>query len=316
MSFMPSAGPRIAVTPPPVCQHPTLRAEILQAFPQAVFNTENRYLSQAELIRLADGVEGLLGGREVIDDAVLDALPQLRIVSKYGVGLDNIDQEALSRRGVALGWTGGVNRRSVAELTLAFMLSLCHNVFLAGEALKRGDWYKQGGVELRGKHIGVIGCGHIGSEVVRLLAPFECPVRVHDILDKTEFCRQTGAEPASFGQVIETADILTLHVPLTESTRRMIDAEVLRRMKPTAFLINTSRGGVVDQAALKQALKTGRLAGAALDVFAQEPPEDLEFLQLPNLMVTPHIGGNTREAVLAMGRAALDHLNRFFGVRV
>lgn len=256
--------------------------------------------------------EGAIVGRDPVNENVLQALPNLKIIAKYGVGLENIDQEALGRHNVKLGWTPGVNRLSVAELTLSFMIGLCHNVFSGGFALKHNDWRKDGGFQLTGKTVGLLGCGHVGSEVARLTAPFKCRVLVRDVVDKSEFCRRLGAVQTGFDEMVERADVLSLHVPLTDATVNLIDKRVMRRMKPTAFLINTSRGEVVDEAALKTSLMNGVIAGAALDVFSQEPPEDSEFLALPNLMTTPHIGGNTLEAASAMGRSATSHLKNFF----
>jgi D-3-phosphoglycerate dehydrogenase len=192
------------------------------------------------------------------------------------------------------------------------MLGLCRNVFGSGFKLKQSDWDKNGGHQLSGKTVGIIGCGHIGSDVARLLSPLGCSILVRDIVDKSDFCHKQGASIASLEEVIEKSDVITLHVPLTELTRQMVNENFLKRMKSSAFFINTCRGEVVDQDALKNALNQKTIAGAALDVFAEEPPTDAEFLSLPNLMVTPHIGGNAREAVAAMGRSAIDHLVSFF----
>jgi phosphoglycerate dehydrogenase-like enzyme len=304
--------PRVAVTPPPICNSSTLRDELSALFPQPLFNDTGRYLTEDELIRFAGEADALLVGRDGITGKVLSALPQLKIIAKYGVGLDTIDQDALKRHSVELGWTAGVNRRSVAELTLSFMLGLCHNVFKGGSALKQGQWVKDGGTMLKGKTVGIVGCGNIGKEVVRLLKPFECKVWIRDILDRSEFCKETGAVEKSLEKVLAGADIISMHVPLTEDTRHVINATTLRKMRPTAFLINTSRGDVVDQAALKVALLKETIAGAALDVFDREPPEDTELLACPQLMVTPHIGGNAVEAVEAMARAAFQHLKEYF----
>ncbi len=309
---MTRATPRVAVTPPPICNSSTLRDELSALFPQPLFNDTDRYLTEDELIQFAGQADALLVGRDGITDKVLSALPQLKIIAKYGVGLDTIDQDALNRHSVELGWTAGVNRRSVAELTLIFMLGLCHNVFKGGSALKQGQWVKDGGHMLKGKTVGVIGCGHIGKEVIQLLQPFGCVIWIRDILDRSEFCKETGAFEKSLEEVLAGADIISLHVPLTEETRYMINAASLAKMRPTAFLINTSRGDVVDQAALKEALLKETIAGAALDVFDREPPEDLELLACPQLMVTPHIGGNAIEAVEAMARAAFQHLKEYF----
>ncbi|MDH3256787.1 MAG: phosphoglycerate dehydrogenase [Nitrospinota bacterium] len=304
--------PRVAVTPPPICNSSTLRGELSDLVPQPLFNDTGRYLTEDELIRFAGEADALLVGRDRITDKVLSALPQLKIIAKYGVGLDNLDSQALQRHQVELGWTAGVNRRSVAELTLSLMLGLCHNAFQSGWALKQGQWVKEGGQLLQGKIVGIVGCGNIGKEVVRLLKPFECKVWIRDILSMSEFCKETGALERSFEEVLSGADIISLHVPLTAETRHMIHAATLQKMRQTAFLINTSRGDVVNQTALKEALVKETIAGAALDVFSQEPPEDMELLAHPRLMVTPHIGGNAIEAVEAMARAAFQHLKEFF----
>ena len=306
-------GPKIAVTPPAFCKSALLRDELSRSFPQSTFNDKDRYLSESELIEFLQDADGAIVGRDPVNETVLQSLPQLKIIAKYGVGMDTIDQDALRRHRIKFGWTPGVNSLSVAELTLCFMIGLCHNTFSKGIALKQNDWQKDGGMQLTGKTVGIIGCGHVGSEVVRLLAPFNCRILVQDIANKTEFCAEHRATIASLDEVIEQSDILTLHVPLTESTRSLINEKVMTRMKPTAYLINTSRGEVVDEQALKRSLKNGTIAGAALDVFSQEPPADSEFLSLPNLMVTPHLGGNTLEAVEAMGKAPIGNLKAFFG---
>jgi len=192
------------------------------------------------------------------------------------------------------------------------MLGLCRNVFTAGFKLKDGTWNKNGGHQLSGKTVGIIGCGHIGSDVVRLLSPFGCNILVNDIVSKEDFCLEQGISEVSLNEVVKRSDVITLHVPLTELTRQMVDESFFQRMRSTAFLVNTCRGEVVNQGSLKNALSKKIIAGAALDVFVEEPPTDAEFLSLPNLMVTPHIGGNSKEAVEAMGRSAIDHLVEFF----
>ena len=306
--------PRVAVTPPAFCKSQSLKTELLGHFPNAVFNEKDRYLSGPDLVDFLTDADAALIGRDPINTELIRSLPKLRMISKYGVGLDNLDPEALSRARIELRVTSGTNRRSVAELALGFMIGLCHNMSSGSEELKSGSWRREGGQELTGKSIGIIGCGNVGQELVRLLQPFQCKIWVRDIADRSGFCREFGAVETGFDEIIEEADIITLHVPLTENTENLIDKSVLAKMKPSAFLVNTSRGRVVHQGDLHQALVSGEIAGAGLDVFWEEPPVETEFLQLPNLMVTPHIGGNTREAVEAMGRAAIQNLVEFFGL--
>ena len=306
--------PKIAVTPPSFCKSQLLKTELLGHFPNAVFNEKDGYLSGSELVDFLMDADAALIGRDPINAELIRSLPKLRMIAKYGVGLDNLDQEALIRAGVELRVTSGTNRRSVAELALGFMIGLCHNMSSGSEQLKSGNWHRDGGQELSGKSIGVIGCGNVGQELIRLLQPFQCRVWVRDIADRSEFCRDFGAVETGLDEIIEEVDILTLHVPLTENTENLIDKSVLKKMKSSAFLVNTSRGRVVHQGDLHHALVAGEIAGAGLDVFWEEPPTESEFLRLPNLMVTPHIGGNAREAVLAMGRAAIHNLVKYFNL--
>ncbi len=305
--------PLIVVTPPPIFKSSSLRLELSKKFINLVFNQENRYLKENELIELCQGAQGLLVGRDLITEKVLSSLPNLKIISKYGVGLDNLDQDLLKLYKVKLGWTPGVNKRSVAELTLGFMLGLIHNIFKAGYSLKHSRWKKDGGNVLQGKNVGIIGCGNIGKEVINLLHPFGCNVLVHDILKMTEYCQKVGASEVGLDRLLGESDIISLHVPLTPETKNMINKETFEKMKISAFLINTSRGDVVNESDLKFALLKNKIAGAALDVFSIEPPEDRELLACPSLMVTPHIGGNSLEAVELMGQSAINHLVDYFG---
>jgi len=220
--------------------------------------------------------------------------------------------EAAKELGIAVGWTEGVNKRSASEQALGLMLGLSRNLFFSSFPLKEGRWEKEGGAFLTGKTVGIIGCGHIGTDLIYLLQPFKCKVFICDILDKSGVVDTYGVTQVSQENLLAEADIISLHVPLTELTQSMVNKEFLQKMKPTAYLINNSRGPVVNQKTLKNALREKKIAGAALDVFESEPPDDLEFLALPNLMVTPHIGGNANEAVLAMGRSSIRHLKEFF----
>jgi len=303
---------KVVVTPPAFCKSENLKSKLSSLFPNIVYNEKNDYLSESELIEFLKDADAAIIGRDPVTKATLEALPQLKIISKYGVGLDNLDINSIKEKGVELAVTAGTNKRSVAELTLSFMLGLCHRTFIGAERIKRGEWIREGGHDLSGKTIGIIGCGNVGKEVVQLLKPFGCEILIRDIEDRSEFCREQGVIESSIGSLIEKSDIVTLHVPLTDLTRNMIDETVLRKMQANAYLINTSRGAVVNPSALHKALVSGEISGAALDVFCSEPPDNMAFLELPNLMVTPHIGGNSVEAVEAMGQAAIDNLVEFF----
>lgn len=305
-------APRLKVSSPSFSRSEELRAELLAHFADVTFHPSESMLAGDALASFLADADGAIVGRERVDAAVLDACPRLRIVSKYGVGLDNLDTEACAARGIAVGWTAGVNRRSVAELALGFMLGLCHNVYRLSRDVRGGRWVRDSGRQLSGCTVGIVGFGHVGRELARLLAPHGCPVLADDIVDVSDAARDCGATLVDKETLFRTADVVTLHVPLTDLTHHLVNARTLGSFKRGAFLVNTSRGRVVDGQALKRALQDGTLAGAALDVFEEEPPTDAELLALPNLVGTPHIGGNAREAVLAMGRSAIEHVVRFF----
>jgi len=300
----------IAVTSRSFSRHAVLRNELSERYSNVRFNDEGRSLRGNDLIEFARGRQKLITALETIDLEFLEASPQLEVISKYGVGIDMLDLAAMARHGVRLGWTGGVNRRSVSELTIAFMISLLRRVPQCSRDTRDGIWQNHTGVYLSTRTVGIIGCGHIGKDLVGLLNAFGCRVLVNDIRDYAEFYAEAGVEPMALDDLLRESDVVSLHVPLDDSTRRILSAERLGMMKPGAFLVNTARGGLVDEEAVKLALMEGRLAGAAFDVFDAEPPQDAELLRHPNFLCTPHIGGSAEEAILAMGRAAIDGLDQ------
>ncbi|MFD2234494.1 phosphoglycerate dehydrogenase [Phaeospirillum tilakii] len=300
---------RVAVASRSFSRHPVLRAELLARYPEVTFNESGRSLAGAELAAFLRGHDKAITALEKITDDLLAQLPDLKVIGKYGVGLDMIDLAALARRGVRLGWTGGVNRRSVSELVIATAISLLRLIPQANTLARDGGWRQLVGRQLTGKTVGIVGCGHIGKDLVPLLRAFDCTVLAHDILDFPEFYAAHRVRPVDLDTLLGESDVVTLHLPLDASTRGLLSAERLSRLKPGAILINAARGGLLDEAAVKAMLLDGRLGGAAFDVFASEPPEDLDLIRLPNVLVTPHIGGSAEEAVLAMGRAAIDGLD-------
>ncbi len=301
---------RVAVCSRSFSHNPILRAELLARYPQVTFNDAGLQLKGDRLIEFLRGHDKAITALENIDESVLSRLPELKVISKYGVGLDMIDMAAMRAHGTRLGRTGGVNRRSVSELVISFAIAMLRHVPAAHREVLSGTWRQHVGGHLSGLTVGIVGCGHIGKDLVPLLRAFDCPILVNDIRDYPDFYAANGVEALSLDALLARADIVTLHVPLDDSTRGMLDAQRLALLKPTAVLINTARGGLVDEVVLKQMLQNNRLAAAAFDVFAQEPPQDTELLSLPNFLATPHIGGSAHEAVLAMGRAAIDGLDR------
>ena len=299
---------RIAVAARSFARNAALRAELAAKYPDVTFSESPDILDGAALVALLRGHDHAIIGLERVDDSILSQLPELKIISKYGVGLDGLDIEAIARRGVKLAWTGGVNRRSVSELTLSFALALLHRVPETSTALRANQWLKLVGAQLTGRTFGIVGCGFVGKDLVRLLAPFECRVLAHDIRDYADFYREHHVTPVPFARLLAEADVVSLHVPLDRSTTGMIGAAELAAMRAGSFVINAARGGLIDEDALADALERGHLAGAAADVFQAEPVVNPRLLAHPAFLGTPHIGASTHEAQLAMGRAAIDGL--------
>jgi len=299
----------IAVCSRSFSSHPILRAEILSRYAYVTFNETGCQLEGQELITFLKGHNKAITAMESVDEALLMALPELQAIGKYGVGLDMIDLGAMRRHGVRLGWVSGVNCRSAAELTLAFAIVMLRHVVAGNREILAGGWRQLKGGLLSGRTVGIIGCGNIGKDLVELLQPFQCPILVNDIRHYPEFYSKFNLQQVSKEELLTRSDVVTLHVPLDDSTRNMLTGERLSLMKPTAILINAARGGLVDEMALKEMLKKKRIAAAAFDVFVQEPPQDRELLELHNFLATPHIGGSAEEAIIAMGHAAIDGLD-------
>ncbi len=239
----------------------------------------------------------------MVDAALLEGAKKLRVIGRAGVGVDNIDLDAATRKGIAVMNTPGANAAAVAEHTLALMLALARHLPRADQLTRSGKWEKKSlqGTELKAKTLGIVGLGRIGMEVARRARAFGMTVVAHDPFVSAVVAREMEIRLLPLEDVYAAADYLTLHVGLTPQTAGMINADALRKMKPGVRLVNCARGELVDEAALAAALRSGHLAGAALDVFAQEPPKRSPLLALENVVVTPHVAGSTREAQDAVG---------------
>ena len=301
----------IVATSPSFSKNKMLQNEIYKYFPNAKLNLEGKRFNQKELIEYIKDADGIIVGLEPINSEVLDSCPNLKMISKYGVGLNNIDLEECKNRGIKIGWTGGVNRLSVAEMVLGFMLMFSRNLFITTNQLKNGTWNKSGGFQLSGKTVGIVGMGYIGKELMRLLEPFGCKILVNDIINQDEYYKKHNLIEVSKEELYKESDFISIHTPQDESTFNFITLNEMKMMKPTVYLLNTARGGLINEQDLKFALQHGIIAGAAIDAYIEEPPTDKEFLSLPNLICTPHIGGNAKEAVEAMGMSAIKHLKEY-----
>ena len=247
---------------------------------------------------------------------VIAAAPRLKLIQHQGVGYDNVDVLAAARAGVPVALTPEGTSSPVAEHVILLILSLYRNLLIANRTLRQGQWLqwelRSRSYDLLGKRLGIVGLGRIGREVAQRARAFECYLLYYDVVRApAEVEAELGVTFTPLDDLLAQSDIVTLHVPRTEGTRGMIGATELARMQPTALLINTARGGLVDEAALYDALTSGQLAGAGLDVFAVEPPgPDHPLLQLDNVVATPHIAAGTRDALAAKMRAAFANMQR------
>ncbi|MEK6927747.1 MAG: phosphoglycerate dehydrogenase [Nanoarchaeota archaeon] len=305
-------NPKIVITTSTFSKNETLMEELRKSFSNIVTKSKVGAYTPEELLAVLNDADAGIIGLEIIDESVLKHCPNLKILSKFGVGLDNINISDCEKRGIAIGWKPGTNKRSVAELALCFMLSLTRNVCKTSNQLKQGIWNKNGGTDLTGKTVGIIGAGNVGKELISLLKPFHCKILVNDIINQKDYYLKEGIIESTKEEIFKNSDFISLHVPLTNLTSNLINKKSFNLMKSSAFLINTARGQIVNNDDLLLALKDGKIAGAAIDVYLEEPPKNRELIEHPNLICTPHIAGNSKEAVLAMGFAAIDELKSFF----
>jgi len=282
----------------------------------AEIRTLPTHASEADMIAAVSEAptHGIMARSTKITPAVYDAAPDLRVVSKHGVGYDNIDVAAAKARGIAVLRAHGANARSVAELALAMMISLLRYVRPLDTALREGTWAQSAfmGRELSGSKLGIVGCGAVGSSLVALCRPFDLDIRIYDPYLAAEAVPEGVGRFQEFNELLGWAEIVTLHCPLTQETDRMIDAAALARMQKGSFLVNAGRGPLVDDVALVAALESGHLAGAALDTFVVEPPDANHPLwKQQNVLFTPHIGGSTLQS---MERVAVQAIENIFYV--
>lgn len=273
-------------------------------------NPSDHILDEDELIRLIPEAHGLIVGLDSVSERVLSYGGRLRVISKYGVGTDNIDLAAATRMGIMVVNSPGTNSTAVAELSLGLMLNLARHVSFSDRKIREGTWQSYKGFELTGKTLGIIGTGRTGKELALKAGGFNMKMVCYDIKKDETWARQVGAEYMPMKKVLKEADILSLHIPLSDATHHIISDQELQLMKENAILINTARGELIEETALYRALKNRQLAGAGLDVWETTPPVDSPLRELDNVVLTSHIGAHTIEATKAMGRLASQNLIR------
>lgn len=263
--------------------------------------------TQEELKQILPDIDGTLIGLDQYTEELFSAAPKLKVVAKFGVGVDNIDVNAATSHGVRVVNTPGINSNSVAELTIGFMLDLLRSITPLHQKMEQGIWQRYIGSELKGKTIGLLGFGAIARSVAEKLNAFGANVIAYDLYPNEKEAKRLQVRLTTMNEVIEKSDIVSIHIPATAETHHLFDAKMFSRMKKGAYLINTARGALVNLNDLKDALQSGQLSGAALDAFEEEPlSPDSPIFQCPNVILTPHTGAETADSYRRVALTACE----------
>lgn len=305
---------RVAVTSPYFDFFPELKEELRGLCAEVKFPERRGRMSEDELVDYLRGYEAAIIGLDRFTDRVCAALPELKIVSLCSAGVDHIDPAILAKHGKKMWWAAGVNKVSVAELAVCYMVLCVRRLHVFSSILRRGAWTGPVGfgADLRGRTVGVHGCGHIGQQVVKLLQPYGVKILACDRVDHSAFYERYGVEAVSVEELWARSDVLTVHLSLNATTRNLYDGAALDRMKPGVILVNCARGGMFDEEALRLRLESGHVAAAAFDVFAVEPANGNPLIDLPTFFASPHIGATTRESWEAMLRSGMRGLTEAY----
>ena len=273
-------------------------------------NITGRPYKKEEMLKLIRDVDGIIIGIDELSAEIIEEANELKVISKYGIGLDNIDINMATNKKIVVTNTPTANVDAVADLAFGLILSLARRIPEADKKTKSGEWEKIIGKSVWKKTIGIIGLGKIGKQVVKRAQGFEMNILVfrRNIFKDKKFAQKYGIKYVNLEKLLQKSDYITIHVPLNDATRNMISYEELEKIKESAFLINTSRGGIVNEEALYNALRNNKLRGTALDVYVNEPPGKSPLMELDNVIMTPHIGAYTEEAIENMGIQAAQNL--------
>lgn len=269
---------------------------------EVVTNTATKSFTYEEMYELCSDTYGIIAGLDKIDEAFLKNAKNLKVISRFGVGVDGIDLEAAKRHGVKVERAIGSNSTSVAEMAVGLIFALARGIVKSTCEVKGGKWVKPIGTELKGKTLGILGLGNVGRETARIAHGIGMEIAAYDpFISPESISRDLNVQMMPIDEILKCADFITLHMPLTDENRNLMNIEKLRLMKKTAYLVNTARGGLVNEDDLYDALKNGVIAGAAEDVFSKEPPEaGSKLLSLDNFILTPHLGAVTADATKKM----------------
>jgi D-3-phosphoglycerate dehydrogenase len=281
----------------------------LKAFSDSlVFNPTGKPLSEDALIPLLDGCEGCIAGLDEYTAKVIESAKSLKVISRYGVGVDQVDLLAAKANNVVVCNTPGANAQAVADLTFGLLLCLARKIPILDRKTREGEWPHSNGTELYGKTTGILGLGAVGKAVAKRASGFSMRIIAYDPFINMEFADANGVISADFDTVTREADFLCLHMPLTDETRGVISLDVMKTMKKGAVIVNTARSGLIDEAAAYELLSSGHLGGLGLDVYDEEPPKRTALFGLSNVVLTPHTAAHTVEAIANMAEMAVQNL--------
>lgn len=298
---------KVLVTPTSFLQN-TKAKEKIEAFAEVVYNDLGRPLKGDEILERLAGVDGYIAGVDYITADVIEKMPAgVKVISRYGAGVDRVDIPACAKKGVKVANTPGANSVAVCELAFGLMLCAARNIPKLHNAVEKGEWPRSEGTELSGKTLGIVGMGAIGKNLATRAIAFGMSVQAYDPYFDQGFAAVNGIKKAGLDELLSSSDFISLHVPLTDETRHMVDAARIAKMKKGAIVINTARGGLIDEVAAADAIRSGHLGGMGLDAFEQEPLVDSPLKGLDRVIFTPHTGAHTAEAVEAMGMMAVDN---------
>ncbi len=271
-------------------------------------NNIGRPYKKEEMLKLVRDVDGIIIGIDELSAEIIEKANALKVISKYGIGLDNVDINMATNKKIIVTNTPAANIDAVADLAFGLILSLARRIPEADRKTKSGKWGKIIGKSVWEKTLGIIGLGNIGRQVVKRAKGFEMNILVFDIVKDKKFAQKYGINYVNLEKLLQKSDYISIHIPLNDATRGMISYEELEKIKKDAFLINTSRGGIIDEEALYNALRNNKLRGAALDAYKDEPLQETPLKELDNVIMTPHIGAYTEEAIDNMSIQAAQNL--------
>lgn len=278
---------------------------------EIIENNTGKTYTEEQMIEMCADIDGIIVGIDPMTEHVLRTAKNLKVISKYGAGLDNVDLKVAEELGIKVDRAVATNATSVAELAVGLFFTMARNIVPAAESVKQGGWSRKIGIELSGKTVGIMGLGAIGRELARMCRGLGMQILAYDPYFKDDaYLTSMDIKMADFDGLLQNSDFVSLHLPLTDETQQIINAKNLAQMKRTAYIVNTARGGLVDEDALYDALVNGTIAGAAEDVFSSEPAGEHKLLTLDNFILTPHIGAYTTEATEKMVIRSTENLIR------